>query len=166
MSASASDCAAIALCDGVSSCAASTVVCAPYTCLDDTKCRTSCGTDQDCTAEYRCDDGACVLRQPGCAGSVAITADGDEIDCAPYLCQADGSCRSSCSSAAECVEPFVCDPDGRCVSLGASGDEGDDGCGCRMPGGGGAAGGAAWLVVALAAMRARRWRRVAGAGGS
>ena len=161
MSASSTDCAAIALCDGVGTCVASDIVCSPYLCLDDTRCRTSCSASDDCGPDHRCDadTSECVPRQPGCEGSVAITADGEEIPCAPYLCQADGSCRTSCTSAEDCVDPFVCDTDGSCVALGSAGEPEDDGCGCRVPGGDrhtGTTGGWALLLAWLTLLRPRR----------
>ncbi|MEJ7731734.1 MAG: kelch repeat-containing protein [Polyangiaceae bacterium] len=153
-----SDCSEISLCNGALACAPSAALCAPYVCRNDTACRIGCDDDTHCVSTHRCDDGVCVVREPGCEGSVAVTADGTEIECSPYLCQADGTCRTTCGSAADCVAGFACDGAGECVTVAAGGDTSDDGgCGCRLVGVGGGVGGgvgapparqAAWLLVA------------------
>jgi hypothetical protein len=167
-----SDCSAISLCNGALACAPSASLCEPYVCRDDTACRIGCDDDTHCVSTHRCDDGVCVVREPGCEGSVAVTADGTEIECSPYLCQADGSCRANCGSAADCAEGFVCGGTGECVTVSSSGDGGDDGgCGCRLIGVGGGVGGgagappgreAAWLLVAALLLRRRRGCRAGG----
>jgi hypothetical protein len=156
-STSDTDCSAISLCNGALACAPSASLCAPYVCRDDTACRIGCDDDADCVTTHRCDDGACVVREPGCQGSVAVTADGIEIECSPYLCMADGTCRTTCGSAADCAEGFVCDGAGQCVTVAASDGAGDDGCGCRLAGAPAApARQAAWLLGAALLLRRRR----------
>jgi MYXO-CTERM domain-containing protein len=158
-------CASILLCDGNGACVTSNAVCAPYTCLDAEGCKESCLVDADCLPTHRCDDGACVLREPSCDGEVFVDADGNRDDCAPYSCDpASPSCKTSCQSAADCAPGFVCDGAGQCVAApSAAASDGDDGCGCRTAGApsSGALPGFAALALALAA--ARRRRRVVGA---
>lgn len=155
------DCGSIALCNGALACEPAVSLCAPYVCLDDTACRIGCDSDADCVDTHRCDDGACVPRVAGCEGSVAIAPDGTEVQCSPYLCLADGSCRTSCGSAADCADGFVCDSAGQCVGLGEGGGEGDDGgCGCRVAGAPAqparTAGSAAWLLLGSLLLLRRR----------
>jgi hypothetical protein len=42
-------------------------------------------------------------------------ADGTTLDCTPYKCKDDGSCRAECSSANDCVAPAVCGTTRKCV---------------------------------------------------
>ncbi|MEJ7731732.1 MAG: MYXO-CTERM sorting domain-containing protein, partial [Polyangiaceae bacterium] len=154
----------ILLCDGNGACVTSNAVCAPYTCLDAEGCKESCLVDADCLPTHRCDDGACVPREPSCDGEVFVDADGNHDDCAPYSCDpASPSCKTSCQSAADCAPGFVCDGAGQCVAA-PSGAEpaGDGGCGCRTAGAPSSAAVPSFAALALALAAARRRRRPAG----
>jgi hypothetical protein len=70
---------------------------------------------------------------PGLAGSATCdgdhtttTADGLAIDCAPYKCDSNGTCRIACTSVNDCVASTVCDASGKCVPK--PGGDGDSGC--------------------------------------
>lgn len=129
---SAKDPCEAAVCDGVerSLCAEKVGPCEPYAC-GPSACKAVCGSESDCAIGYRCDEvsGQCL---PGvCDGTLAINPDGQAVECSPYRCQADGSCRTSCGKASDCGEPFVCDPAGRCVAR--PGPESVGGCSCGAP---------------------------------
>ena len=103
------------LCDGVdrTSCAATVGPCTPYAC-GESACITVCETDGDCGTGFHCDNGECIGGV--CDGSIAVTTEGVTIDCSPYLCRADGSCKETCADVSDCLEPFACNFEGRCVS--------------------------------------------------
>ncbi|HVY45852.1 MAG TPA: hypothetical protein VHB21_08235, partial [Minicystis sp.] len=144
--AGASDPCLAKICDAThrDACDATVGPCTPFAC-GATSCETSCSGDADCAANYHCDDaGSCV---PGlCDGTIATTPQGQTIDCSPYLCAGDGSCRASCGKAADCATGFVCDLEGRCVAPPPNDVLG--GCSCAAAGGEG--GGGPWTLVAAA----------------
>ncbi len=122
------------VCDGShrDSCDTTVGPCTPFACGDDA-CKTTCTTDVDCAENFHCDDhGACV---PGlCDGTKATTSNGKTIDCSPYVCVGDGTCRTSCGKVEDCADGFVCDLAGRCVAPPAADVLG--GCQCALPGSG------------------------------
>ncbi len=67
----------------------------------------------------------CLGSRDVCVVGAVATCDGDhttigidsrKFDCAPYKCDPDGTCRSSCRSVVDCVAPSVCSGDGKCVA--------------------------------------------------
>ena len=145
-----------AKCDGKGSCdAIQTKQCAPYVC-GGSACMSDCASGDDCAPGASCNAGKCV-QGATCDGSHTVTgADGKSQSCAPYRCNADGTCKVECNSLEDCVGGNLCNQDQRCVQAGAD-DTGDDGgCGCRVPGGPLPFGPGA---LALFAFGALMWRR-------
>jgi hypothetical protein len=134
------------VCDGVdrTMCSGTIGPCDPYACTMD-GCLDSCSTDDDCATGHHCQDGVCLTGQ--CNGTTAITPEGQEIECAPYICQADGTCRTSCADVKDCAEPFGCDFAGRCVQRPPNDVPSD--CACRALGTSRAPSRAGWLVGVL-----------------
>lgn len=100
------------------SCEAQVLACEEYTCdVGGIACRNRCDVDGHCSAGFICtSDGQCaVIEAATCSGNVVKLPNGDEEDCAPYVCLA-AECRDSCRSIQDCIEPFVCNPEGRCVA--------------------------------------------------
>ncbi len=119
-----------ALCDGQerTQCNAKVGPCIPYACTA-TGCLSECTGDEHCAVGHHCDEGTCVAGQ--CDGTLATTAEGQVVDCSPYLCRPDGTCPNSCADVSDCAEPFACNFDGRCVARPPR-DEFSAGCGCRL----------------------------------
>ncbi|MBI4706118.1 MAG: hypothetical protein HY744_33910 [Deltaproteobacteria bacterium] len=149
-------------CDGQGVCVAAAESCAPFA-FDCAKgaCKQSCAGDADCVADSRCETatGACVTGASCDGDHTATTAGGQSIDCTPFKCAADGTCRTTCSTSDDCVGDSVCDRDHRCVHRPETTPAGEESasCGCRLPAGAGTPRWAAGL--ALAALLARRRRR-------
>jgi hypothetical protein len=128
-------CVGVQICNGNGECADATTVCSPYLCIDPNQCGTACRGDEECIEDYVCDSGACVPRTSSCDGHVVHASDGSEVDCTPYVCNPDGSCRSTCGSVDDCVAPTVCNTLSQCVeSLAGGSPEEEDGCSCTTPG--------------------------------
>lgn len=135
-----------AVCDGTNRTACDGTIgpCIPYACTVD-GCLDNCGTDTDCAIGHHCEDGVCLTGQ--CDGTIATTPEGQVIDCAPYICQADGSCRTSCADVSDCADPFGCDFAGRCVQRPPNDVPSD--CACRAVGTGSGSSRAGWLAGLL-----------------
>ncbi|XXX81874.1 kelch repeat-containing protein [Sorangium sp. So ce134] len=125
-------------CDGKGGYTTEPSSCGGFRCDEDgTACRTSCASDDDCTLDFICLDGACAdLREigPSCDGDhtrrIASAAD---QDCSPYRCPSGASdCLKQCRSTADCVSPSVCDLAGECVA--PPSPPGVPSCSCRVPG--------------------------------
>jgi MYXO-CTERM domain-containing protein len=146
------------ICDGVdrATCAAVVGPCTPFAC-DTTACFHACETNEQCAPGYHCDAGDCVAGQ--CDGSHATTQDGQVVDCAPYNCRPDGSCRTSCATVDDCAAPAACDFQGRCVPRPAPDNTAS--CGCRVADDGETGSRGLALFVAAAAVAFARRRRVA-----
>ncbi|MFO0553600.1 MAG: kelch repeat-containing protein [Polyangiaceae bacterium] len=127
----ASDPCSNPVCDGVTRATCEGVVgpCSPFAC-GDTACLSSCDTDDECATGFHCEDHACVAGK--CDGSQATTPEGDVIDCSPYTCQPDGSCRTSCADVTDCAEPFACNSQLHCVARPPPSDT--TSCACRAAG--------------------------------
>jgi MYXO-CTERM domain-containing protein len=129
-----------------------------------------CGPDGQCNGAGGCrvftpDGVSCgdclVCNGAGiCGGVRAATCDGDHrickpdrssVDCFPFRCEKNGTCREPCTSVNDCVAPAVCDASGKCVE--PPEQAGDGGCGV----GPGARGHSSWTLLALLALA--RWRR-------
>ena len=148
-------------CDGSGVCpVAQSKACAPYVCLDDVACAAKCTSDLGCEkSSCNLSTGECVAGAK-CDGKHTVTGiDGSKQDCTPFLCNANGTCKTTCQSVADCAAGHVCDSAAVCVPAGsgASGAGDDGGCGCRAAGGAPNAGLLGWLVaIGLAARRRRR----------
>jgi hypothetical protein len=118
-----------ASCDGKGSCpAADTKRCEPFAC-GTTACKSECSADTDCAPSYRCDTTLkkCITGAT-CDGNHTLTAtDGTQTDCAPFKCDADGSCKKSCASSSDCTDGLLCS-EGNCIAA-PTADAGDSG-GC------------------------------------
>ncbi|NUP06334.1 MAG: PEGA domain-containing protein [Polyangiaceae bacterium] len=148
------------VCDGAdrTQCAETVGPCDPFACGPEA-CLTACETDDECATGFHCDEGACVAGQ--CDGSLATTPDGEVVDCSPYTCQPDGSCRTSCADVSDCTDPFACNFEGRCVARPPA-DE-PSSCDCKMASRSGR-GDTTWILsfFAVAAIAIRRRRFAAG----
>jgi hypothetical protein len=157
-----------ASCNGTGSCpAATTQSCEPYTCDSVAGvCKTTCTVDTDCADKFHCaaptgsTTKQCVPAVNVCQtdGHTVSHVDGTTEDCAPYLCDASGTCRTNCASTQDCVSPTVCLNEA-CVSSeepsgGSATPEDDSGCGCRTA----RSNAPAWpaFVLLLIAVRRRR----------
>jgi WD40 repeat protein len=139
-------------CDGAGQCGGPTnVECVQYACGDD-GCKTSCATNADCSALFRCDGGKCVPRtDTECDGDhTLIGADGQRLDCSPYRCNAANVCLADCASSAECVLGSQCSADSKCTTP-ALPRVPDASCGCRVVG---ATADSRWSAAALALLAA------------
>ncbi len=73
-------------------------------------CKTSCATTDDCAAGFGCLEGVCAeVARCNADGTISTTPDGKTTGCAPYVCDVGGTCKRSCSAAADCQVGFVCD---------------------------------------------------------
>ena len=117
-----------AVCDGIdrTMCSGTIGPCLPYACTIG-GCLTTCGGDGDCAVGHHCEDGMCLTGS--CQGTIATTPEGQQVDCAPFICQEDGSCRTSCADVSDCASPFGCDFQGRCVQRPPNDIPSD--CACR-----------------------------------
>lgn len=147
------------VCDGVdrTQCAATVGPCVPFACAAD-GCLASCNTNDECAPGHHCDAGVCISGQ--CDGSKATTPQGDVVDCAPYTCQPDGSCRTSCATVDDCASPSACNFEGRCVPRPPPDDP--SACDCRAAGAPGSRGALPGLLALGAILALARRRRVAG----
>jgi hypothetical protein len=90
--------------------------CVTYAC-GATTCNTSCASDADCAQGNKCDQptGKCVSGAT-CDGDHTTTSpNGTTVDCSPYTCESNGTCKSTCGSVHDCVTPNVCDQSGACI---------------------------------------------------
>jgi hypothetical protein len=148
-------------CDGSGTCpAAQTRPCQPFAC-GGSACKTSCASDADCKAGFQCNatTGACAAGDR-CAGSVVTHVDGTTTDCAPYVCESSGKCKTSCAATSDCVSPKLCS-EGACVDPPSEVAADTGGCAVAERGAGTGAGLAAWpiglVVAAVTRRRRRRW---------
>ncbi|MEZ4309529.1 MAG: kelch repeat-containing protein [Polyangiaceae bacterium] len=147
-------------CDGAGKCAVSGTECSPFACVAGA-CAQACAGDVDCAEGFVCSPSQqCKQSVATCDGDHTTTgANGVEVDCAPFKCDSDGSCKESCASVDDCVPPNVCDESFKCGPGHSDEEPGNpsSGCGCRTGGdpafGGG---GAAMLLLAIAAVVRRR----------
>jgi hypothetical protein len=143
-------------CDGSGACpTAQTRPCQPFACGADA-CNKSCGADKDCKAGFVCDvaTGACAAGDK-CLGSVVTHVDGTTTDCAPYVCESSGRCKTTCAATTDCVSPKLCN-DGTCIDPVEA--QATQQGGCATSPGGARSGGALLFVVALASAFRRRRR--------
>ncbi len=126
-------CAAL-VCDGVDrdTCAGTIGPCGVYACTYD-GCLSSCQDNGDCAIGHRCDLDTNTCVAGICEGSIVTLANGTTQDCAPFVCQEDGTCKETCADVGDCVEPFACNFEGRCVTRPPN-DQLSDDCGCRVVG--------------------------------
>ncbi|HSO00392.1 MAG TPA: hypothetical protein VLS89_19000 [Candidatus Nanopelagicales bacterium] len=91
-----------------------------FRCADASTCKDTCATDDDCIADFICQDGACLdlsATGPSCDGANTLrVAAAPDVDCSPYRCPAGGSaCPTACQSVADCVAGKACNAAGECV---------------------------------------------------
>jgi hypothetical protein len=145
----------VATCDGHGSCpAALTKPCEPYGC-GEVGCKTECTSDGDCDEAYHCEPATkrCV-KSATCDDHVVKTLEGTTIDCSPFRCESNGTCKTKCASTGDCIEGTLCDPrSGACVRAGS--DEAACAIHAARVGSGDLAG---WLMVFGALARRRRMR--------
>lgn len=136
-------------------------------------CSSTCGAAGTCVparAGDQCAPSQCLDRSHGvgaaiCAaqGASCDTSARISFDCGAYACEAAfGACHDRCASSDECAGGYACDvTTGSCLTLAPSAD--GAGCSCADAGAGAGAGGVAGLgaLSALAAVVARRRRRLA-----
>jgi uncharacterized protein (TIGR03382 family) len=149
--------AAVAFCDGQGTCGSpNPIACSPYAC-GDKACKTTCATAADCATGFVCTGGKCVPPATMCVDDHTTQVNGAAVDCTPYKCSTDGTCREACTSSADCVSGFTCGSSGRCVrpAAPAATDGSSGGCSTTSKP---ASNAAPWLALA-AALLARRRRR-------
>jgi hypothetical protein len=125
-------CASQLLCDGNRQCIAATTLCGNYDC-NAQGCETTCSDALPCAPGNACILGECVSAASLCTEeTLGLQADGTVLDCAPYRCQADGSCFEACESLLQCATGSVCDDNlASCVDKPSASDE-SAGCVCAM----------------------------------
>jgi hypothetical protein len=159
-------------CNGSGSCPTVTpVYCDNFrTCLDAKSCNQGpCKADADCADGYTCDaaTGKCREKAAHCKDgdpTIAIDVAGNEVPCAPYLCDTNGTCKQSCTGSTDCAGGYVCDTSiGQCTTPGATGSTDSGGCDASGGGGTGESGhgggvgiGVAGVAIAIGALRRRR----------
>lgn len=146
-------------CDGSGVCGVITTDCSPFAC-DSGVCKATCLSTDDCAEGFACSDaGQCKPAVATCDGDHTTTgADGTHVDCTPFKCDNDGSCKSTCGTVDDCVSPNVCNGDSRkCEARPDSKNEPSGGCSCRtaLPSHG-STGSAVALLLLVATARARR----------
>jgi len=106
-------------CDGKGACVKQPSQPCPgnYACADDSACKVTCATDNDCGKLYACEAGKCVPAAK-CDGDHSILgSDGrTATDCTPYRCDPQNRCRTQCSDVDQCAAPFLCSAEGQCVA--------------------------------------------------
>jgi MYXO-CTERM domain-containing protein len=120
-------------------------------------CKESCASDDDCANGNKCNLSTqrCIASAT-CDGDHTTTSpNGTQVDCTPYKCENNGTCKIACSSVQDCIAPNVCGESGACVPPPAgTGDSGGCAMG-RAPTDPRAAGALFGLVLAILAMRRR-----------
>lgn len=143
------------VCDSKGACkAVEPIACGAFACGANA-CKTECAGDADCAPGNTCDvtTKKCVSGATCDGDHTTTSANGTKVDCAPYKCQANGTCRNECTTVDDCVAPRVCDTGGKCVDAPASTPT-QDGCSVGRGSTSGSFGGLALLALAL--LRARR----------
>jgi len=121
---------------------ASGSTCDTSICQDGVCCEATCADPCD-SCDTPASAGVCASR-PACVTAcdgdhTLTTSDGKgSIDCSPYECQPGGKCKTTCTTAADCVSPNVCDPSSHtCVTStgGPKGGAGGGSSGCVAGGG-------------------------------
>jgi MYXO-CTERM domain-containing protein len=155
-------------CDGQGTCKAlKPEECSPYSCGDDSRCRSRCDKDEDCSRGYACDETTqrCL---PSASAAVCsedrLTSIGQNgnTPCKPFLCvPASGSCAVSCAFTTDCAPEFVCEASTKtCLPAPPDSTSETESCACRTPGGGRSRSELALLFgLALAASGLRRRSR-------
>jgi len=152
---------AVGACDGAGKCAMPEPKnCTPYGCdaAASTGCKSTCATDDDCAADFKCEGGACI-QGAKCSDdrSQSIDKAGVGKDCKPYRCGSDGKCATSCATSDDCAAGTTCDPNAKaCVIFTVDDSGGDGGCGCATPGSSRSSARAALLLLALVVGYRRR----------
>jgi MYXO-CTERM domain-containing protein len=152
-------------CDGQGECSpGSNSACGLFACGDDA-CLTACQSDLDCVGGSYCDGERCMAGTRCSAdNSKAINEVGDEKDCFPYKCGAQGVCLEECSELAQCAEgELFCDRETRTCEpvtpevMVSTARRATSSCICSPapPG----ATGAVWLAALILIWRARRRAR-------
>jgi MYXO-CTERM domain-containing protein len=124
-------------------------------------CRLTTPAGVACDVGKVCDGSGSCVRAPvdTCDGDHTVThADGTVADCSPFRCNSNGTCRTTCTSVADCVAPTICDVRATCTSPPSPpGDPVANGCGAA-PAQAGDPGHrpVAFLALALALLCARR----------
>jgi hypothetical protein len=132
-----------------------------YLCSKDLgACLQICGSDKDCTSDYKCSSNQCILKTAvQCAGPFAVKGnDGSEESCKGYQCLDGSGCRDTCAKPNECdaASGFSCQS-GKCLlgqgaggSAGSAGSSAAAGSTAAGGSGGGSPGGAASVPTAEA----------------
>jgi hypothetical protein len=149
----------------------------PYSCDGaNAVCPTSCASNAACATGFVCNAAQC-RPAASCDGDHTTTAaDGTKHDCAPYRCDSNGACRTTCLSVG-CVAPATCDGSGKCVLPPAdsapppenvaptdtgSSNGGGGGCSVVSAKSGNARRHVAWLTAVAGLALVRRKRRSSG----
>lgn len=92
----------------------------------------SCQRDGTCNGSRGCRLYAAeVCGEAKCKDArTLIVTGGEEIDCAPYVCEGS-ACKTRCASIADCSPGAECGTDGSCVPPG-EGNAASSGCGCDL----------------------------------
>jgi MYXO-CTERM domain-containing protein len=153
------------LCGGASDCPATCdadAACTPgHYCSANHACAPYCSGDKDCPTSTYCDPATKKCASGAhCDGDHTLTLGSKEQkDCSPYVCLAEGVCRTDCQTSADCIRGASCDDTNHCVTAAASEPEPPAGCACTA-----SRQGASWapwsfaaaMIVALLRRRRRR----------
>ena len=153
-----------AQCDGLGNCPeAVEMTCSPFAC-GETACLDSCVSDEDCAANARCDlaSGTCKTGATCDGDHTATDLTGQPVDCSPFRCTPNGSCKTECASVLDCMAGLICDGHGQCVVPARS--DGETQSGCSLASGARPPRGATWAMLWVATAVAARGRGRRGGG--
>lgn len=146
------------LCDGNGACVTGTPHACPgnFACDGAARCKTACAADADCATGYTCDPTHQCKPLATCDGDHTVTLrDGSTKDCGAYKCEQSGTCKTKCTSVADCVAPAVCGSSGECTAPASSSGGGSAG-GCAIASDDSAATSLPFLVALAAGLGRRR----------
>lgn len=103
--------------------------------------------------------GACQPVEAQCDGDhTLVAASGATVDCGAYACEG-ASCKTACSSIADCAIDKICAEDGSCRDAANTPEDDDGGCSWRITGAPHPLGQrAAWLLLGALSLLRRRSR--------
>ena len=91
-------------CDGNGAANDAPLDCEGYRCENESVCKTTCTSDDDCILDYICEEGSCnELTGPSCDGNYTVRVpDAEDIDCRPFACRDTACYRPASRSTTAC----------------------------------------------------------------